>query len=70
MAKVLKKYDLAIIIPVLNCFSYTKEMIPTIKTSHPYKLILIDNGSTDGTPIYFEGLRRFTGADVFTFRDN
>jgi len=56
MAGILRKNELAIIIPVLNCLEYTKAMIPTIKTSYPYNLILINNGSTDGTKEYFNQL--------------
>ena len=52
------KTDLAIIVPVLNCLDYTKQMIPTIKTKRPYNLILIDNGSTDGTRDYFHELAK------------
>lgn len=52
----MNKVDLAIILPVLNCFEFTKKMISTIKTGHPYRLIVIDNGSTDGTEAYFRQL--------------
>jgi len=49
MAGLLKKHKLAIICPVLNCLEYTKGFIKTIQTKTPYKLIIIDNASTDGT---------------------
>lgn len=70
MASVLKKADLSIIIPALNCFKYTKELIKTIKTAYDYGLVLIDNGSTDGTSTYFEALRRFRYASVTTWKEN
>ncbi|MDD5006369.1 MAG: glycosyltransferase [Candidatus Omnitrophica bacterium] len=70
MAGILKKSDLAIIMPVLNCLNYTKQMLPTIKTKHPYRLIIIDNGSTDGTKEFFNsGVRNFL-IDYFYFKEN
>jgi len=41
--------ELSIICPVLNCFEMTKKMIESINVSEEYDLIIIDNGSTDGT---------------------
>jgi len=70
MAKILKNVDLSIIIPALNCFKYTKELLKTIKTRYKYQLILIDNGSTDGTPIFFHALKHFDYVSVFTFEKN
>jgi len=66
----MKKTDLAIIIPVLNCLDYTKMMIPTIKTKHPYNLILIDNGSTDGTREYFNELAKDRWVRQIPFSEN
>jgi GT2 family glycosyltransferase len=40
---------IGIIIPAVNCLEYSKKTIDSIKTSHPYEIIFIDNGSTDGT---------------------
>ena len=62
--------DLAIIIPVLNCLEYTREMLKTIKTKEDYKLILINNGSTDGTGVYFDYLAKEDNTEVFQFREN
>lgn len=67
MEKILKEGELAIILPVINCLNYTKKMIATIKTKHPYKLILIDNASHDDTPIYFQRLAE--SENVFFFRN-
>ena len=64
------KNDLAIIIPVLNCLSYSKLMIPTIKTKRPYNLILINNGSVDGTREYFNQLKKSYNALVIHFDEN
>lgn len=66
----MKNYELSIIIPVLNCLAYSKLMIPTIKTSRPYKLILINNGSTDGTREYFNKLKKTHNAFVIHFDEN
>ena len=45
---------IAIIVPALNCLEYSKKTIDSIKTSHPYEIIFIDNGSTDGTKDWLE----------------
>ena len=61
---------LAIIIPVLNCLDYTRQMISTISTQKPYKLILLDNGSTDGTKKYFDSLAKVENIKVVHFKEN
>jgi O-antigen biosynthesis protein len=40
---------IGIICVSVNCLEYTKQTIDSIKTSHDYEIILIDNGSIDGT---------------------
>lgn len=40
---------IGIIIPAVNCLEYSKKTIDSIKTSHPYEIIFVDNGSIDGT---------------------
>jgi len=40
---------LAIITVAINCLKESIQTIDSIQTSHPYELIFIDNGSTDGT---------------------
>jgi len=57
MAALLRDIELSIICPVVNCLDYTKEFIKTIKTKREYRLIIIDNGSTDGTQAYFSSLK-------------
>jgi GT2 family glycosyltransferase len=54
MESILKKNRLAIICPVLNCLEYTKGMLESIKSQTPYIIIMIDNGSTDGTEKYLK----------------
>lgn len=49
--------DLAIICPVLNCVDYTKQFVESIRTRRNYRIILLDNGSTDGTPGYLKTLQ-------------
>lgn len=49
MESVLNKNRLAIICPVLNCWKYTEGMLNSIRSSTPYIIIMIDNGSTDQT---------------------
>jgi len=46
--------ELSIIIPTLNCFFYTKQLVESLFAGVGKKLILIDNGSKDETRKYFE----------------
>jgi GT2 family glycosyltransferase len=56
-----------IIIPCWNQLEYTKKCIESIqKNTNNYNLILIDNGSTDGTAEYFKTL----DATVITNKEN
>ncbi len=43
---------LTIVIPVHNALAFTQQCVETIRryTEIPYRLVLVDNGSTDGTP--------------------
>lgn len=60
-----KKID--IIIPCWNQLEYTKKCVESIqKNTKDYNLILIDNGSTDGTAEYFKTL----DATVITNKEN
>lgn len=47
----LDSYGTTIIMPVFNGLEYTKEAVGSIRanTECPYKIIVVDNGSTDGT---------------------
>ncbi|MCI0416656.1 glycosyltransferase, partial [bacterium] len=48
----------SIVIPVYNQLHYTRQCIDEIRrsTSNPYELIIINNGSTDGTEEYLDSL--------------
>ena len=50
----------SIIIPCFNAVEYTKQCIDSVllQTNINYELILINNGSTDGTKEYFRTLKR------------
>ena len=52
----------SIIIVTFNELAYTKECLESLRlrTDEPYELIVIDNGSSDGTPDYLESLRGVT----------
>lgn len=54
-------------IPCLNLWNrYTKPCLDSIKTRHPYRIVLVDNGSTDETCA--EASRRVSS--TFTYRRN
>ena len=38
-----------VVCPVVNCKYYTTQMVSSIRTSHSFHLIIIDNNSKDGT---------------------
>jgi len=40
---------IGIIISVWNCLQYTKRCVASIRTAYPYQIIIVDDGSTDGT---------------------
>ncbi len=51
------KPEVLIAVPSFNLLEYVRKLIPTIVTHAPYILLLIDNGSTDGTTKYFDSLQ-------------
>lgn len=61
---------LAIIIPLLNCLEYTRKMLLTIQTFHKFKLILINNGSTDGTGAYIRKCGENSDTFAINFNEN
>jgi glycosyltransferase involved in cell wall biosynthesis len=56
----------SIIIPCWNELEFTRQCITAIKnhTHPPWELIVIDNGSTDGTGIYLAGVRDLAAVPV------
>jgi len=66
----MKKNKLAIIIPVLNCLDYTKRFLNTLTGKASLKMVLINNGSTDGTEEYFESIKNDLNTIIFNFREN
>jgi GT2 family glycosyltransferase len=50
--------SLAVVIPVLNCLEYTRQAIASIQFGAGDQLFVIDNGSTDGTPVEMEILQQ------------
>lgn len=40
---------IAVIFPVINCLDYTKQAIASMKSQHELAVVIVDNGSTDGT---------------------
>ncbi|TGE35382.1 glycosyltransferase [Desulfosporosinus fructosivorans] len=65
------KYDISILILAYNKLDYTKQCIESVLKFTPgylnYELILIDNGSNDGTSQYFESL---SPTKIFTLQKN
>jgi glycosyltransferase involved in cell wall biosynthesis len=48
----------SIVIPAFNQLEYCRQCIESIQvnTTYPYRLILVDNGSTDGVSAYFDSV--------------
>ena len=55
----MNKYSLTVIIPVLNCLKYTKQIISQLKecTYSKMEIIIIDNNSTDGTREFLQTIQ-------------
>ncbi len=65
-----ESFDVSIVIPAYNNFSYTKQCVFSIFKNHPlldFEIIIIDNGSTDETKEYFT---KFNGLKNFRFISN
>jgi GT2 family glycosyltransferase len=65
-----ESFDVSIVIPAYNNFSYTKQCVFSIFKNHPllnFEVIIIDNGSTDETKEYFA---EFNGLNNFRFISN
>ena len=59
MSEVSEARPVAIVILAWNALAYTRQCLEVLRavTEHPnWRLIVIDNGSTDGTPEYLDGL--------------
>ena len=56
----------SIIIPCWNQLEFTRQCIAALRrhTRPPWELIVIDNGSTDGTGVYLAGVRDLAGVPV------
>lgn len=50
----------SLVIPLYNQLDYTRQCLESVfrHTDVPYDLIIVDNGSRDGTPAFLSGLRR------------
>jgi GT2 family glycosyltransferase/glycosyltransferase involved in cell wall biosynthesis/ankyrin repeat protein/predicted Zn-dependent protease len=55
----------SILIPCCNQVEFTRLCLESVlrHTRAPYELVLVDNGSTDGTPAYMEEIRRRPGPE-------
>lgn len=64
--------DCDIVMPVWNQLEITKNCIASIEknTSHPFRLIVVDNASGEETRLYLEGLRMINGNPVLLIRND
>jgi len=60
---------ISIVIPAFNQLDYCRQCIVSLasRTKRPYRLVLVDNGSTDGVGEYFDAVE---GADVVHTGEN
>src|SRR5262249_34834883 len=49
----------SVIVPCLNQLPFTRQCLASLfaHTRPPWELIVVNNGSTDGTPLYLQGIR-------------
>ena len=67
------QYDLQIIIPVYNTYSYVKECMDSVlsqQTQYRYKVVVIDDGSTDGSGKLVEQLYGTDNRVEFLHQEN
>lgn len=55
---------IGIITVAVNCLEYSKQTLESIQTSHPYEIIFIDNGSTDGTKDWLDSRK-----DIISYKN-
>lgn len=63
----------SIIVPVCNGLAYTRQCLESVfaRTPEPFELIVIDNGSSDGTPSYLRELQAsYEGIRVIRNEEN
>jgi glycosyltransferase involved in cell wall biosynthesis len=55
-----EKNIVSIIVPCFNAVKYTKQCVESVleNSTYPYELILINNGSSDGTKKYLKNLKK------------
>ncbi len=62
----MRKEPVSVIIPCLNNLGFTKKTLEGVlsKTQVPFEIIVVDNGSSDGTSEYLEGMKSEAGIRV------
>jgi GT2 family glycosyltransferase len=70
MEKLLNEPPLAIIVPVHNCLNYTLGFLKTCTPLLDYRIIVIDNGSTDGTKKHFREFEKRENIKYIRFNEN
>lgn len=59
-----------IVVPVFNAVEYTKQFIESLQKTTidgSYKVVIVDNGSTDGTKEYLSSLVKVYGDSIYAF---
>ena len=70
MERILKNHPLAIIVPFMGLMDYTERMIDSIKTIHPYKVMLIDNGRTLESKKWLSKMTKKKNVEALSFKVN
>ena len=70
MEGIVKKLNIGVVFPLLNCLKFTEAAFASLKSYHNLKVVFIDNGSTDGTMKWLKALAGTQGIGVMFNQQN
>ena len=63
------RYNLSLLVPVYNSENYVKQCLDSLvgqKTQYNYQIVIVNDGSTDGTSELLNGYKDYTNVIIFT----